>query len=356
MTPYNNTAVINSTLSAMIGAGLQQALSSHSNCYSGGSAGNASTGQPQNSQQMLIQLIMPLLSQLLNTMRQQGTCGNGPNQNSSGRNTNGHGRTECGFTTGNSAGYTHGAGSGYSGNTNSHFNFDFSFNNNYHNNFHFSAGYSANSATDCYCESDPIAVDKGRVWGDPHFVGADGGKYDVQGEAGTTYNILSDRGIQFNALFDTWGSKQGATIVSDAGITVNGHQIQFAKCGTLTVNGKVVGDGTHLDGMLIKDGNTLKVSTDEYQIDLEAVDSKYLNFDFKSDNIIADGMMPHGLWGQSADGDGKARNGDTGAGAQGGGAIEGLTGMTDKGDKSAVSLYETSGLWDTGFANFNRYC
>ncbi|WP_425299997.1 calcium-binding protein, partial [Roseibium sediminis] len=31
---------------------------------------------------------------------------------------------------------------------------------------------------------DPIKVDNGRIWGDPHFVGADGGTYDIQGEAG----------------------------------------------------------------------------------------------------------------------------------------------------------------------------
>ena len=40
-----------------------------------------------------------------------------------------------------------------------------------------------------------------RFWGDPHFIGADGGKFDVQGEPDKTFNILTDKGLQFHGLF-----------------------------------------------------------------------------------------------------------------------------------------------------------
>ncbi|OED37129.1 hypothetical protein AB833_24565 [Chromatiales bacterium (ex Bugula neritina AB1)] len=245
-------------------------------------------------------MILPLLAQIVSMMQQQGSNGNG----------------------------NHGNGPGY--------------------------GDGSNQGNGCGC-GNPVGVDNCRVWGDPHFVGADGGKYDVQGEAGKTYNILSDQGLQFNALFESWGSKEGATVMSDAGLTVNGNQLHFDKAGTLTVNGEKLGDGSHFGGGVVKDGDTVKITTGEYQVELKAVDGKYLNYDFKSDNVNADGIMPHGLWGQSADGDGEARNGDKGAGAQGGGAIESLNDRTEAGDTSAVGLYETNELWDTGFSNFNRY-
>ena len=59
---------------------------------------------------------------------------------------------------------------------------------------------------------DPVAANEmARFWGDPHFVGADGGKFDVQGEAEKTYNLLTDKGIKYEGRFDGWG--QGVTVV-----------------------------------------------------------------------------------------------------------------------------------------------
>ena len=217
-----------------------------------------------------------------------------------------------------------------------------------------------------HCEPKPVQCDpkpdcntvvktkEGKIWGDPHFVGADGGKYDIQGEPGKTYNILSDNGIQFNARFDNKESKDGATFVYDTGFTINGHQVQFNKEGDLNINGDSVGDGTYLGGAIVKEGNTLTVKTSEYEICVHAKGNS-MDIDLSSDNVNADGIMPHGLWGQTADGDGVARSGDKGKGAQGGGAIEGFHGMTEKGDKHSVKAYETRGLFDTNFSNFNKY-
>lgn len=204
------------------------------------------------------------------------------------------------------------------------------------------------------CNQVVATKDGARIWGDPHFVGADGGKYDIHGEPGKIYNILSDQGIQVNAKFDNKGAKDGATYLYETGFTLNGNQVYFDKSGQLEINGQEVGDGSYLGGAVVKEGNKLTVTTPEYEIGVDAKGNR-LDMELSSKNVNADGVMPHGLWGQTADGDGIARNGDKGKSAQGGGAIEGLNGMTEKGNKTAYKHYETNGLFDTGFSRFNRY-
>lgn len=66
----------------------------------------------------------------------------------------------------------------------------------------------------------------GRTWGDPHFIGADGELYDVQGKAGTIYNIVSDQGVQVNSLFGKWGGSATATVMKKLGFSVNGRQLE----------------------------------------------------------------------------------------------------------------------------------
>jgi hypothetical protein len=208
---------------------------------------------------------------------------------------------------------------------------------------------------------DDIAVKNGRVWGDPHFVCADGGKYDVQGEAGKTYNILSDRGIQLNAEFDEWGGKgSGLTTIGQVGITIGDDQVQFGKDGKLKINGEEVGEGKHLDGAVeLKDGK-LSVKGGEYSFEVHTQkhnQGDHLNIEnIRSDNATADGVLPSGLWGGTVDGDGKARNGDAGKGTQGGGAIDDVDGnVTQRGDKDTVKTYEVDGLFDTKFENHNKF-
>ncbi|MGB1009502.1 MAG: hypothetical protein ACPGVP_07255, partial [Thiolinea sp.] len=173
--------------------------------------------------------------------------------------------------------------------------------------------------------------------------------------AGKTYNILSDKNIQMNAEFRAWGSK-GATVMGQMGFTLGNDKVAFDEKGNLNVNGEKQGNGSYLDGAVQKQGNQLKIDFGEYQLTIDAKGKNGMDIDYASDNVATDGVMPHGLWGQTADGDGKARNGDKGSGAQGGGAIEGLDGeITKRGDKSTVSHYEVGGLFDTSFTNFNRF-
>lgn len=212
--------------------------------------------------------------------------------------------------------------------------------------------------------SDPgqVIAGTGRIWGDPHFVGADGGKYDVQGEAGKIYNLLSDDGFQMNGRFDAWGGG-GATVVGEVGINAKGDRIRVDGDGNVSVNGRELEDGERVrlahGGYVRKDGDEITVKSGEWTVEFDAKTSSrgnYLNMDVSTNNAVADGIKPHGLLGQTFDGDGLARNGDKGRGAQGGGAIEAIWGSTaDRGDKTTVENYEVRSLTDTTFNTFNRF-
>ncbi|WP_083915684.1 VWD domain-containing protein [Thiofilum flexile] len=198
-------------------------------------------------------------------------------------------------------------------------------------------------------------------WGDPHFIGADGGRYDVQGKVNTYYNLLSDAGFQMNAKF-TSHRNAGATIMGEIGAVMGMDKVQFDKEGQLTINGKVMQDGTYATsngGSVTKKGKVVTLKEEEYTATITAKATnvtKYLDFRVSSKDVAKDGIMPHGIWGQTADGDKKVRTGDTGAGAQGGGVLEKLDGTISKrGDKETVKLYEVGSLFDTSFTNFNRF-
>ncbi|WP_020559184.1 hypothetical protein [Thiofilum flexile] len=199
-------------------------------------------------------------------------------------------------------------------------------------------------------------TNNGGAWGDPHFIGADGGKYDVQGKPNTYYNIISDAGFQMNAKFV---GNSGTTVMGEIGAVIGGDRVKVNASGQLTLNGTVMKqDGTYPTdggGSVTKKGGVITLKDEEYTVTITSKGG-HLDFTAKSKDVAKDGVMPHGLWGQTADGDNKVRNGDVGVGAQGGGAIEKLDGTISKrGDKETVKLYEVGSLFDTSFANFNRF-
>jgi hypothetical protein len=204
----------------------------------------------------------------------------------------------------------------------------------------------------------PVAADA-QIYGDPHFVGAESGEYDIQGKPDTTYNILSDKGIQVNATFHQWDDA-GSTVMGAMGITLANKdggvdQIKIGKNGALTINGKAYkDDGAYLDGKVVKEGDNITITDEAYTLNVLA--GAHLDIGFSADNVATDGIMPHGLWGQTADGDGVRRDGDKGPGAQGGGAIELANGdISEPGDTTAVTLYAVDGLFDTSFEHFNKF-
>jgi hypothetical protein len=181
----------------------------------------------------------------------------------------------------------------------------------------------------------PVAANEtGKIWGDPHFVGGDGGKYDVQGEAGKIYDLLSDSELEFRGQFDGWGD--GVTVVGETGLTVgsglNSDNINFRKDGTARINGQLMEEGETYD---LADGGTARLENGEltittaegYTIKQTAQgsgDRAYINIEVTTgENGVGNGQMPGGLLGQTFDADNEARNGKTGHGAQGEGAITG---------------------------------
>lgn len=220
---------------------------------------------------------------------------------------------------------------------------------------------------------DPVSAEpqviagSGRIWGDPHFIGQDGGKYDVQGEAGKTYNLLSDQNFQMNGRFDQYKTTDGLTVVGAVGISAGSDQVSVEKDGTVMVNGEELEAGETVqlaDGGSVSyaaNGGSVSIDSGEWETDIQfrnkgTSNRAHLNIDVKTDNALADGVKPHGLLGQTFDLDDDARNGDKGKGTQGGGAIEGLDGeITARGDRTTVENYEVTGLYDRNFDDFNQF-
>jgi hypothetical protein len=176
-------------------------------------------------------------------------------------------------------------------------------------------------------------------------VGFDGEKYDVMGQPGKTYNMLSDQGIQYNTTFAKWGN-QGATTIDKAGIQVGDSKVAFDRSGDPpTVDGQPMEKGQEAkldnDGTANWDGQKLTVKTKEYTIDLQVKDQDNANGATMESNVtindggpFSDMVAPHGLLGQTADGvDGKKNTGHD-QGKQGGTVIDGT-----------VDDYEEADLW-----------
>jgi hypothetical protein len=198
-----------------------------------------------------------------------------------------------------------------------------------------------NGGTDCGFE------------GDPHLTGFDGEKYDVMGQAGKTYNMISDKGFQYNTQFETlWGDNNNA--VGAAGIQVGSSQVSLdAKTKQATVNNAAMtlNQKVSLDkgGSAFWDGTNLTVNSKEYNVNLKVstdiAGTNYLDSSVKlASDPFADGVKPQGLVGQTADGIAGQKNTGIDQGNQGGTVIDGK-----------VQDYEVSGLFDTSFSKNNRF-
>jgi hypothetical protein len=165
-------------------------------------------------------------------------------------------------------------------------------------------------------------------WGDPHIVDAD--RADKTNDRATSfdvtdaglYNILEDKGIQYNAKFEKF-PQWGPTVATEAGINLNGAKVLVSADGTATVNGKKLLDGetvTLKDGSKITDsGKGVKISTDpssgEYDIEITSVDSgqkkpdgsKIYYIDSKvttrEKGVASDAVAPKGILGEGFDDD-----------------------------------------------------
>ncbi|MBL8783917.1 MAG: hypothetical protein JNJ59_03360 [Deltaproteobacteria bacterium] len=196
------------------------------------------------------------------------------------------------------------------------------------------------------------ANETGKVWGDPHFVGGDGDKYDIMGKNGGVYNLHSDTGVRVTGLFKTY-NREGITVVDKVGTIVTGkglkgvssNQIEYSPT-VATIDGKALAKNKSTPladgGSALLLANRLVIDTREgYKVTIYSRQSgavKYCDVDVQTGaRGVGSGADPDGLLGQTFDADKTAKKGKTGAGAQGEGAIAGV-----------VTDYETNGLFGAG--------
>lgn len=216
--------------------------------------------------------------------------------------------------------------------------------------------------TEVVWDTTIVSSGNGSIWGDPHFEGDDGGLYDVQGEAGHIYNLLSDYELQVNALFIPWEGHEGSTMIGAVGATLGTDLVQADFNGT-TVNGLVMQVGevrTIADGTVEFDGEYTRILTDEYDLSFRKREG-WFDMKLRSVNPFVDNVAPHGLWGLTVDGDAEARHGDYfkddwNYALQGGGALDtvdenGNVVRSQRGDDTAYKLYEVANLFSTEALN-----
>lgn len=163
-----------------------------------------------------------------------------------------------------------------------------------------SVGGSSDNGSSATDASNVGVSGSGSITGDPHFLGAEGQKYDVQGTAGDTYNLLSDTGIEVNGKFQQWGNSSANT-VGELGIDLNGDKVDIKPGGQLTINGQsITQDGSYLNGAVVKNGNNITVKNDHYTLNVSD-GGGYLNTNITATNA---GRLQNvgGLWGQSLEG------------------------------------------------------
>jgi len=188
-------------------------------------------------------------------------------------------------------------------------------------------GYGANntplaSMAKSPASSSPVGVNQtASLWGDPHIVAADGGKYDFQHTG--VFNLLSDQGINLNGLL-TAKPNSKVTYDTEAGLQVGDGVAHFYGDGRVEIGSAEYGavpadlqDGqTYSFGpnaSIKRSGDSYTVVTPEYQVQVDTKkkdgDVQYLNVKTISgaQGVAADGVAPIGLLGETFASSGQAK-------------------------------------------------
>jgi hypothetical protein len=204
---------------------------------------------------------------------------------------------------------------------------------------------------------------EGGVWGDPHYIDLTNTShdpqkmdYDVMGSPGKVFNILSDQHIQLNNLYEK-SKVSNATMVGAAGIKLvddlgKTHKVKFSRNSLPRLDGKSLKNGQtktfSMQGRLTAisyDHSGLRIVTPEYVLHLaDRGDSLDQRIQLQPGGVFTDNVPPHGLLGQTADGDSNIRHGKIGPGAQGEGAID-----------FSYDKYQVNSLFDDPAPEINRF-
>ena len=173
----------------------------------------------------------------------------------------------------------------------------------------------------CLPPPPPVAADEqARIWGDPHIVEADGGKYDFDDKG--LFNVLKDQGVALNAQMSQGPGK--TSVISKSGLTIGGRTVLIEPDGkvsigytdpnittppvTLANNQTVLLDNGYSvtrNGAVV----TADTTSGEYKIRFDTDESykgyKYMNIDIwsKAGGVLSDGEEPAGLLGETFDDD-----------------------------------------------------
>lgn len=167
---------------------------------------------------------------------------------------------------------------------------------------------------------DQVAANEHAVlWGDPHIIDADKGKYDFQ-QVGN-YNILQDSNININGRFEGGAGKP--TLMKETGLLLGNLELDVKTDGTATLgagpNAMELQDGKtiHLaDGTtLSKHGKVITADTAEYHVvikaGLEPTTNEHIDIsvDSKAHGVMSDGVAPTGLLGECFDANNQTQTG-----------------------------------------------
>jgi hypothetical protein len=148
-----------------------------------------------------------------------------------------------------------------------------------------------------------------RVWGDPHFIGADGEKFDFHGQG--KFMLLSDgkendpNSLRFSGNFVPWKGNQALTVMDTAELKVGTVPAKINLDGTIEVNGQKItldtNGGFHKVNEsfgFLRNGNNISVNTPEYQLTFTLGDG-FMNADAVagSEGVLENGYLPTGALG-----------------------------------------------------------
>jgi len=180
----------------------------------------------------------------------------------------------------------------------------------------------------------------GKVYGDPHFIGGDGGTFNYYGHDSGKYSLLSDQGLNFNGKFSYANDFNTKTVVSKTQTNIDNDdgtfdRIRFLANGTAKLNGEklidkdkiILPNGTRIKYIDLSNkknpGNWLRLLTikprltalalirvrtpEGYlieQVALQAKNNKHIDTAVQTPaSGVANGMLPDGLLGQTFDDD-----------------------------------------------------